>query len=495
MKLRQPREIQMNSLYKASRKIGLGFKGNTAPDMSVDDWIDDQLSAEFKSISLKNQKSTPYEYTEWPAENTYSLDNRINAHIVFSNELHAIRDRNLDDVELGNALEKLNRDFSTYYVDDTYKFAHAGTYGDDQLNQRLTHFWLNHFTVGNIIDNENMIGHFVDEAINAKLHGSFADLLYGVITHPAMLSYLDNIYNVGEDSQRARDCRNSNGGCFAGLNDNLGREMLELHTVSSDDNYTEDDIRGAAKILAGWGYSFPDGENDGIQTEDFWHAYVESRAEPGTKQVMGVEFPAGAGALRQLTDMLAQKQATRKFISTKLARHFIGESASTQDISVIEQAWEQSNGDLLTIHRAALKRAVLSDGKKFLWPMTWFFQALRMSGATVFRGHEESEFGFAGDPPLREPHIIFEEMGQNFWSNRQPNGFSDFREDWVSTEHFDRRIRFAELIWRAGKPTISIPQIIENYGFSDATKRLIDSAENDKDKFILLLCCPEFLEV
>lgn len=140
------------------------------------------------------------------------------------------------------------------------------------------------------------------------------------------------------------------------------------------------------------------------------------------------------------------------------------------------------------------KRALLSNDKKFLWPMTWFFQAIRMSGATLFPGHEQIEWGFP-DVPLCEPNIIFEEMGQSFWSARQPNGFSDFRADWVSTEHFDRRIRFAELIWRAGEPTISTQGIIDNYGFSEATKRLVDSVEDEKSKFILLLCCPEFMEV
>lgn len=485
----------MNSLQKASRKIGLGFKVNQTPDMGIDEWIDDQLSQEFKFIALKDQGSKPYEYTEWPAELTHDLNNRVGKYITFKNEFTALQDSQLDDSELGAKLEVLNNDFNGYYITDIYKFAHAGAYGDDQINQRLTHFWLNHFTVGNIFDNQNMIGHFIDGGINAKLHGSFADMLYGVISHPAMLSYLDNIYNIGEKSERAKGCRNPDDGCFVGLNDNLGREMLELHTVSPHENYNETDIRNVAKILAGWGYYFPGGEEDGIKTEDYWHAYVKSRAEPGKKHVMGVEFPAGAGALRKLTDMLAQRPATRKFISTKLARHFIGQDATKQDIAAIEQAWQQSHGDLPTIHRVALKRAVASQGKKFLWPLTWFFQALRASDATVFRGYEQIEYGFAGPPPLREPKIIFEEMGQSFWSARQPNGFSDYRADWVSTEHFDRRIRFADLIWKAGEPTVSAEQIIENNGFGDTTKRLIDSAKNEREKLILLLCSAEFMEV
>ena len=134
---------------------------------------------------------------------------------------------------------------------DELKFSHRNIFGEDQVKLRFTSFWTNHFTTGNIWDNQNHIGHLMEEAILANLNGNFSEMLYKVTTHPAMLSYLDNCWSCGENLKLRYGLNKD--GFQAGLNDNLGRELLELHTVSPSAKYTESDIRGAANALAGWG--------------------------------------------------------------------------------------------------------------------------------------------------------------------------------------------------------------------------------------------------
>ena len=95
-----------------------------------------------------------------------------------------------------------------------------------------------------------MVVDYWKNAIYSFLDRSFSDLLYSATTHPAMLSYLDNIYNIGENSPKGKQCTSSD--CVVGLNDNLGRELMELHTVSPARGYTETDIHEAAKVLTGW---------------------------------------------------------------------------------------------------------------------------------------------------------------------------------------------------------------------------------------------------
>ncbi len=135
---------------------------------------------------------------------------------------------------------------------DALKFAHRNVYGEDQLRLRfLVLFGPTTSELPIFFDNGNHIGHAIEEAILGNINSDFSNMLYKVTTHPSMLIYLDNTYSAGPNSNEAIWARSN--GRQAGLNDNLGRELLELHTVSPSANYTEADIKAAAKILAGWG--------------------------------------------------------------------------------------------------------------------------------------------------------------------------------------------------------------------------------------------------
>ena len=310
-----------------------------------------------------------------------------------------------------------------------------------------------------------------------------------------MLVYLDNIWSSGENSTHARESRRD--GQQAGLNDNLGRELLELHSVSPAARYSESDVRNSAKVLAGWGSyleaTSTDIKNQGADTTNHWDMYKRRWAEPGVKNVLGKIIPAGKGGLRNLTDFLASHNNTIMYISKKLTHHFVNDEPSEQDINYIANAWRESQGNLDKIHIAVIERAILSKEPKFQWPMTWLFQVLRLSEATFIHGWDELHGEANIFNRFMQNDQIFNELGQSFWSNRQPNGYSNEKEEWLSGEMFERRIRFVDAIYRVGRPKSSSEEIMNRIGASTSTRKLVNRATSGRSKFISLMCSPELM--
>ena len=477
----------MNKQFSIAQRVGLMFRHDQDLPQDMDAWIKVQLNAPSPALGVAN---TYADIAEWPDELQPDLSQRAHLWRRYRDLKKQQREgKNGQDTE---AAKQTNRRENLMRKKDELKFVHRNVYGADQVKLRLTAFWANHFTIGNTFDTGSMIGHAIDEGIIVKLDGNFADMLYGMTSHPGMLTYLDNVDSAGERSEQAKQCRRKPD-CQAGLNDNLGRELLELHTVSVAAGYTEIDIRNAAQVLAGWGIWFDEDlssmrKNTG--TTDHWNAYKKRWAEPGTKKVMGKTISGGRNGLRQLTDFLANHDRTIHYISTKLCQHFVSDNPTKEQIESVKLAWRQSDGDLQKIHTQVLKLAMTATETKFIWPMTWLFQVVRLSGATYFKGWQEKEY--SGD--LMESHKIFEELGQSFWSSRQPNGFSSKKEEWLSGEMFERRYRFADAIFSNGKPRHQATEIMSRIGASEQTRALVDSVgPNQKNRFIALMCSPELM--
>ena len=407
----------MNKQFTIAQKIGLMFRYDENVPQDMEGWIEQQLRAPSPALGIAN---TSAKVTQWPDELQPNLSKRAGMWRRYRALKKQQREgKNGQDTE---AARQANRHENLMQEKDEHRFVQRNVYGADQVKLRLTSFWANHFTIGNTFDTGQLIGHAIDEGILAKLNGSFADMLYGMTTHPGMLTYLDNVWSAGERSVQAKHCRRKPD-CQAGLNDNLGRELLELHTVSVAAGYSEDDIRAAAQVLAGWGIDFGEelsNMREKTGSNNHWNAYKKRWAEPGPKKVMGQTIYAGRSGLRQLTDFLASHDHTINYISTKLCHHFISDSPTKAHIESVKSVWHQSNGDLNTIHTQVLKLAINSPDTKFLWPMTWLFQVVRLSGATYFKGWENTHHY---DDKLMHTKKVFEELGQSFWSLRQPDGY------------------------------------------------------------------------
>ena len=474
--------------YRIAQKIGLMFRHDEEVPLDMEVWVRQQLLMPSVPMGIASQYRQP---EPWPATMQPDLSERARLWRRFRHLNQQAREgKNNQDNE---AARQANRRQHLMRDKDELKFVHRNVYAADQIKLRLASFWANHFTIGNTFDTGNMIGHAIDEAILARLDGNFADLLYGITSHPGMPTYLDNVWSAGEKSERVKACRRKPD-CQAGLNDNLGRELLELHTVSPAAGYTEDDIRGAAKVLAGWGIDFQEELSDMRKRTggtDHWNAYKKRWAEPGSKQVMGQRIHAGRGGLRQLTDFLAEHDHTLHYISTKLCQHFVSDTPTADQIAAVKRVWRATQGDLPSIHAEVMGLAIADPMPKFQWPMVWLFQIVRLSGATFFKGWDELH---DYNSQLMRSRKVFEELGQSFWSQRQPNGYSDDKDDWLSAEMFERRIRFADAIFNNGRPKRSVAKIMQRMGTMEETQRLVASVgRSPRDQFIALMCSPELM--
>ena len=493
----------MNEQFRVAHKLGLMFLHDTPLPEDVKAWAISQLHAKSPALGIKKIKLYPKaKVKEWPKSLQPNLEKRTK--MTWTYRLNdQKRRRGIEDQDTESA-KQLNRKKNIMRVKDETKFAHRNVYGEDQLKLRFTSFWTNHFTIGNTFDNVNDIGHAIDEAILANLNGDFSHMLYKITSHPGMLIYLDNIYSAGPNSQKVKWAKQN--GEQAGLNDNLGRELLELHTVSPAAKYTETDIRNSAKVLAGWGVwtglqnadadkleTYEDKQKNYMEkagTTNTWDFFKKYHAEPGNKTVLGKTIYPGKGGLKQLTDFLASHENTINFISFKLAEHFVSDNPTKSDIDYIANAWRQSNGNLDQIHTAVIERAISSKAPKFQWPMTWLFQVIRLSDAAFFKGWDQLD---DYDQKLMHVREIFEELGQSFWHERQPNGYPSAKSEWLSGEMFERRIRFADAIYTAGYPSFTPQEIMDRIGANEATQELVNSIKGRKKQFIALMCSPELM--
>lgn len=472
-----------------SRKIGLAVTGGNDATVNLEDVLARALSEPVDRRAPASIRLDTSEILPWPQHLTFSLRDRIDRLIQHREKKDALERQGLNDTQLGLRQQELDREYSVFHL-DIYRFFHAGRFGTDDVRQRLSYFWLNHFTVGAKETTPELIGDYWDNVITSGLDGSFADLLYSATKHPAMLTYLDNIYNIGGNSPKAREC--SQADCVIGLNDNLGRELMELHSVSPARGYSETDINEAAKVLAGWGNIFD--KPFRAPPADYYSPWEAYHSEPGEKTVLGKIIPEGPNGLRVLTDRLASDNFTADFLSRKLVQHFVGEPTSEADVVRVRDVWLATGGRLPDVHREVLLIAAESPTKKFLWPLIWAFQVQRMSGATLAKGIDEIDTEMMDDAE-RDPKWLMGELGNSFWSERQPNGFSDRKSDWISTEHLDRRIRFASLVHDHGQMERSADEIITEQGLSEATAALVAKGGTPRDKFVLLMCSPEVMEV
>ena len=490
----------MNEQFRVAQKLGLMFRPETPLPDDIKSWSITQLKA--KSPALGVSTTGAKKIQEWPDRLQPDLLTRDNLYSEYK------YNRKREEMNLAGysseAAKQDNRKKNLLFNTDELKFSHRNIFGEDQVKLRFTSFWANHFTTGNIWDNQNHIGHLIEEAILANLNGNFSQMLYKVTSHPAMLSYLDNCWSCGENSQNAIASRRD--GFQAGLNDNLGRELLELHTVSPSAKYTEPDIRGAANVLAGWGIwpgrisgddellTIPQRHQKLLKmggTTNSWDFFKQDHAEPGRKKVLGKVIPAGKGGLRKLTDFLAAHEHTIKHISFKLTQHFVSDNPRKSDVDFIANAWRKSNGDLNKIHSAVIERAIMSKEPKFQWPMTWLFQVVRLSDARFFMGWSQID---SYDEKLMESRKIFEELGQGFWHERQPDGYSSDKNEWLSGEMFERRIRFSDAIYSAGRPKFKSDDIMNRIDANESTRKLVSSVGmSEKAKFIALMCSPEMM--
>src|SRR5580698_4664507 len=251
-------------------------------------------------------------------------------------------------------LQKVGQFLKPIYVSEaTARFAQA-VLSERPFLERLTQFWSNHFAVS--ADKQflaGLAGSFEREAIRPNVLGRFSDLLLAAESHPAMLLYLDNHLSVGPHSQAAARLARRDSERKIGINENLAREILELHTLGVGGGYTQADVTTFAEVITGWSIG-----GDGGRFADAEPGRFVFRAEvhePGEKVVLGRRyaddgFRQGEAVLHDL----AHQRVTAQHIATKLTRHFIADEPPHAAVERVADAFMHSGGDLPTVYRALL---------------------------------------------------------------------------------------------------------------------------------------------
>ena len=368
------------------------------------------------------------------------------------------------------------------YITDSRARWRAAIDSDRPLLERLVHFWSNHFAVS--VDKLAVLGiagSFEREAIRPHVMGRFHDLLLAVETHPAMLLYLDNQQSVGPNSQLAR--RATARGRTLGLNENLAREILELHTLGVDAGYTQADVTSFAKVLTGWSIGGGQGRLASGAAGTF--VFRPNVHEPGAQTVLRKRYAEGdqAQGLAVLAD-LAIAPATAHHIAVKLARHFIADDPPATATEPIARAFEHSGGDLPAVYAALIDSAPAWDAgtAKFKTPQDYLF--------SLGRGLQL--------PPESEPRVMnaFDLLGQRQFSPGSPAGWPDRSSDWDGASALMKRIELSDAVaQKLGDRRNALqlaPQLLGGT-LGEATRQSIARAASPAQALALLLTAPEFM--
>jgi uncharacterized protein (DUF1800 family) len=352
------------------------------------------------------------------------------------------------------------------------RFARLAT-TDTPLLERLVMFWSNHFAVA-VAKNQQVracAGAFEREAIRPHVLGRFSDMLEAAESHPAMLSYLDNQQSVGPASKAG-----VNRG--AGLNENLAREILELHTLGADGGYSQADVTSLAKVITGWIFS---GAN-GRLAEPGAFVFDPGRHEPGPQRVLDRDYPqAGIGQGEAVLLALAEHPATARHIARKLARHFVADDPPERLVTRLAVTFIESGGDLRAVTTVLLRapESWETPPGKLRTPQEFVAAALRATG----------------EPP-RAPQILagLAAMGQPLWNPPGPNGYADTVAAWASPEGLTARLDVAAQAgrhWTAPMPPLALATAVLGPALSEPTRLALTRAESAAQAVALLLMSPE----
>ncbi|MFD0667515.1 DUF1800 domain-containing protein [Ramlibacter sp. MAHUQ-53] len=344
--------------------------------------------------------------------------------------------------------------------------------------ERLVHFWANHFAVStDKVAVVGLAGAFEADAIRPHVLGRFEDLLAAATRHPAMLLFLDQPQSIGPLSVAALGAARRDPASRRGLNENLAREVLELHTLGVRHGYTQDDVTEFARALTGWGLDGAEG-GSGFRFRPELH-------EPGTRVVLGRRYAAQgeAQSLDILRD-LARAPATARHIAFKLARHFVADVPPPAVVDRLAAAFLRSEGDLHAVYAALVDspEAWEPGPVKFKTPWDWSVSALRALGRRELTGPQ-----VAG---------LLAQLGQPVWRPGSPAGWDDVASAWAAPDALVRRVETAQRLTAQAPPGVDArglaPQVLPG-GPGEATRQAIARAETGADALALLLVSPEFM--
>lgn len=321
-------------------------------------------------------------------------------------------------------------------------------YSNRQLEEVLVDFWFNHFNVfeGKAQDLP-LIASYEREAIRPNVLGKFKDLLLATAHHPAMLYYLDNwesispaAFEIGPFAGPAQNMAQQLQRQARGLNENYGREVMELHTMGVDGGYTQNDVIAVARCFTGWTIRQPNTKPEFVFA-GFMH-------DPGEKVVLGHKIPAGGGEQDglQVIDILAHHPSTARFISTKLAQRFVADNPPQSLIERMAQTFKKTDGDLRAVLETMFTSPeFFSEGAsqaKLKSPLEMVISAVRANDGEVI------------DTFTLVQRIA--DLGEPLYGKLEPTGYPTTGESWLSSANVVGRLNFANAVISGKIPGVKL---------------------------------------
>lgn len=340
---------------------------------------------------------------------------------------------------------------------------------DTPVAERWAWFWANHFCVsGTRGPVAPLVWPFEREAIRPHVWGRFADLARAATLHPAMLVYLDNAQSIGPQSVAGQRRER-------GLNENLARELLELHTLGVNGGYTQDDVTETARLLTGW--TLPPGGDGNTQ-------FVPRIHQPGSKRVLGQTYPEGPAAIDALLTHLARQPATARHLASKLVRHFVTDQPPPPLVAAVERRFLDTGGDLTQTALALFGHPLAWDERhlpKFKTPEELVISAHRVLKLPI-------------DNP--GPYLVaLTDMGQPPGRAPSPQGWPDLSSEWLSPQSLMQRVKWADRFARQNATlgdARALARLGWGSGLSDTTRTEIERADSGAQAMALWLASPEF---
>jgi uncharacterized protein (DUF1800 family) len=389
------------------------------------------------------------------------------------------------------AVDAVREVYQPHYRAQVLARAQSAATTDRPFAERLVYFWSNHFAVsadkGAVF---GLAGTLENEAVRPNVNGRFIDMLTAVEQHPAMIAFLDNQYSVGKDSEaavraaRAAERRLIDGKPRRefGINENLAREILELHTLGVNGGYTQADVTSFAEIITGWSIGGGKGRLAGGDPGRFY--FRENLHEPGAKSFLGKTYRQSGQAQGEavLAD-LGLRPSTANFIATKLARHFVADDPPAAVVDRLAKAFLRSGGDLPHVYAALIDspEAWGSQPQKFKSPQDFVFSSLRSLNVS----------------PQRPEDVVrsFELLGQRQYTPGSPAGWPDTAGNWDGSDALMHRVLWASQLaarFDSGMDPVDVAGSSLGSYVRPETLTALRRAASSAQALALLLMSPEF---
>ena len=348
------------------------------------------------------------------------------------------------------------------------------------INWRLLDFFSNHFSVSGHNTGMRFLAPTLDwEAIAPNLMGNFSDMLIAVISHPAMLLYLNNEKSIGPNSIQGKKRSKR------GLNENLAREILELHTLGVDNGYSQQDIVELAKAISGWSIARHTKETEYSKENAF--IFRADAHEPGSRVILNKRYLENTKSPQQgkmiLTD-LANSPATASHVCTKLARHFVSDTPNPRLIKQMTRTWLKTQGNLKAVISVLIKSKFSWQTKthKYKSPREFMISSYRAIGGKI--------------PDEKTLSNYLHQLGQEPYQAGSPAGFGDLRNTWDGSDALFNRIEWSAHISKQVRnvDVVNLAKIALGENIKDHTLQILKRAESQEQAISLFLMSPDFLQ-